>query len=241
MEENQTPERPKRTGRTVGTVAFVLAVAAILSLPVLAWFNLRKELKAYAPVSAPESLYIGAGHKSADTFEDIRYLYFDGIDATDDTGYSDYVFCVYGQFVSGFRLQLAYTTNNQFSYELYMAQESEVSSEGAVRYVTHTATPETYYYSVSGPMIEGTFLNRTVVDGLEIADGSYHNDTYGEYTELDRFAEPLYWQTANVIPGNIRGEFVHYFILRVRTNEKTANDRETDVLCIAARSFTVTP
>ena len=223
----------------------ILAIAAVTSLTVSAWLIVRKELAAYAPVSTNEALYIGAGHAEADSFENVRYLYFNGIDANDETGYSDYVFSVFGQFVSGFRLQLAYTTNNQFTYEIFNATESLSNSAGAVAHTTHTAPETTYYYTINGAAIAGTFLNATTVNGETIADVTSENEkhtaTYGNYSasNVNKYAEPLYWQTSTSIAGDSHGDFVKYFILRVYTSNKTSNDRETDVLCIAAKSFTI--
>lgn len=240
MEEKTTCDHSGKPRKAVQIVIFAVAIALALSLPALSWFFVRKQLLAYAPISSPDALYIGAGHRDIehDTFESIRYLYFNSVNADED--YSDYVFCVYGRAISGFKLQLAYTTNNQFIYEIYNATESTVSSAGAVRYVTHSDTPQTFYYSVTGEAIAGTFLNDRDVDGEKLANSVKHNDTYGSYANVHRYAEPLYWQTISVIQGNSKADFVRYYILRVRTNGKTDNDRETDILCIAAKSFTYT-
>ena len=225
------------------TVALV-ALALALALPVLSWFFTGKQLLAYAPVTSPEALYIGAGHRDIEngTFEDIRYLYFNGINANEE--YSDYVFCVYGTAISGFKIQLAYTTNNQFEYEIYRAVESTSPSEGAVRYVTHDGSDSVYYYSIDplqngGDPLDGVFLNATETDGLVLADSSRHAAAYGDYTNVNRFAEALYWHTDDPIAGHSTDDFVVYFILRVKTNGKASNDRETDVLCISAKSITI--
>ena len=205
-----------------------------------AWYKGGIGTASYAPVSSPEALYIGAGHRDAvnDTFEDIRYMYFNGMDA-EGADYVDRVFCIFGKAVSGYKLQLAYTTNNPFSYSIFHATESSVSSAGAVAYVTHQSTPQTYYYSVNGAAISGTFLNKTVEDGKDIATSAKHTETYGSYSSsyVHKNAEPIYWQTSAVEEGDERGDFVNYYILRVYKNGKTTNDRETDVLCIAAKAF----
>ncbi|MBP5194185.1 MAG: hypothetical protein J6126_05595, partial [Clostridia bacterium] len=145
-------------------------------------------------------------------------------------------------------------TNNQFTYELFHAYESE--SEGSVvSYLTHSSTPTTYYYSlayvssanpltVAAPTnenpassaIAGTYLNKQTVGGEDLASGSLHSDTYGEYTKVNKYAEPIYWQTTSAIAGSLRGSFVHYYIIRVDKGSKAVNDRETDILCIAAKS-----
>ena len=228
---------------------FLLALSLAVTIPSFAWFA-RKSVAAYAPVSANESLYIGAGHieiieREDHThafdqdvpFEDVRYLYLNGIDATDvEHEYQDFAFCVYGEAITLFRLQLGYTTNNQFSYEIYNANEAQIDSDGAVAYVTHGDTPATYYYKATGEAIPGRLLN--VTGAATIANLDRHTDTYGEYSSsyVNQYAEPIYWQTNDAISGNSSGPFVKYFILRVYKEDKTVNDRETDVICIAAKS-----
>ncbi|MBR4761532.1 MAG: hypothetical protein IK086_02715 [Clostridia bacterium] len=241
----KTKHISKRGKLNVITVVMLCAIL-ILSLTANAWFAISRGLVAYAPISSPEALYIGAGHRDIvnDTFEDIRYLYFNGIDATDGKDYYDYVFCVYGKCVSGYLLQLAYTTNNQFTYEIYTAKEETVASPGSVAYTTHTDTPQTFYYSIdttvnSGNPIAGRYLNGTTVNGEFIANSTYHTDTYDTYNLVDKYAEPLYWQTSAAIPGDARADFVSYYILRVCINGKSTNDRETDVICITAKSSSV--
>ena len=243
-EEHSAREGGSAAKKIVPIAVTLVALILALALPVLSWFISGKQLLAYAPVTSPEALYIGAGHRDIEngTFEDIRYLYFNGINANEE--YSDYVFCVYGTAISGFNLQLAFTTNNQFEYEIYRAAESTTPSEGAVRYVTHDAEPAVYYYSIDplqngGDPLDGDFLNATEEDGLTLADSTRHAAAYGEYTNVNRFAEAIYWQTEDPIPGHSTDDFVVYFILRVKTNGKSSNDRETDILCISAKSITI--
>ena len=229
--------------------SLLLILVLSIVVPSFAWFY-KKSILAYAPVSSNESLYIGAGHIEITegvidpdvTLEDVRYLYLNGIDATDtENEYQDFVFCVYGQSISHFRLQLSYTTNNQFTYEIYNATQAEVNSEGAVRYDTHDETnPRTYYYSATGVAVAGTYLNKTVSDGKTIADSTKHTATYGSYSsaKVNTYGEPIYWQSSEASPfsGASMTAFVRYFILRVHKGDKEVNDRETDVICIAAKS-----
>ena len=230
----------------------LLILALCMIVPSSAWL-FRQTIAAYAPVTSHESLYIGAGHIAIDvendvfdpdvTLEDVRYLYLSGIDATDtEHDYVDYVFCVYGKSISKFKLQLAYTTNNQFTYEIYEANEALVNSAGAISYTTHDETsPQTYYYKASGEAVTGTYLNKTIDGGKTIADSSKHTATYGSYasSNVNRYAEPIYWQINTAITGNPTHTFVKYFILRVWKGVKTTNDRETDVICIAAKSSSI--
>ena len=205
-----------------------------------AWYGVRAGTAAYVPVFSPEALYIGAGHRDIDedTFEDARYLYFNGLDAEGED-YVDKVFCVFGKGIGAYKIQLAYTTNNDFTYGIFHASESLTESDGAVEYITHQSPAVAYYYTATGEAVAGTYLNRTEEGGRGIASNANHADTYGSYTDVQKNAEPIYWQTASAETGNTRGDFVNYYILRIYKNNKATNDRETDVLCIAAKAITL--
>ena len=239
--------KEKKAKRVLSFYVLRIVLVCVLGFSVIgvtayAWYSTREGVLSYAPVSSPESLYVGAGHRDIENneFEDIRYMYFNAMDA-DGADYVDRVFCIFGGGIGAYKLQLAYTTNNPFEYKIYRATESKVSSEGAIKYVTHTTTPETYYYSVNGEAIEGTFLNRTTEDGKGIATTEKHTETYGSYptTSVQKNAEPIYWQTTAAEIGNAKTDFVNYYILRVYKNGKANNDRETDILCISAKTTSV--
>ena len=220
-------------------VVFVLMLGAI-GAATFAWYAYRAGTAAYAPIFSPEALYIGAGHRDFDddTFEDIRYLYFNGLDA-EGGDYVDKVFCVFGKGVGAYKIQLAYTTNNAFTYMIYHATESETATAGAVEYEVHQASARTYYYTANGEAVAGTYLNKTEEDGRAIATNANHADTYGSYSSVHKNAEPIYWQTSASETGNVRGDFVNYYLHRIYKNGKATNDRETDVLCISAKAITV--
>lgn len=245
MESGNTGGRNPNVRKIIPSAVSVLVALVLLAASVFAWFLARKGLLSFAPVANPELLFIGAGHRefnavrhefTDDHFEDIRYLYFNGIDVEEGKNYYDYVFCVYGSMVSGYKIQLAYTTNNQFTYQIFHANESPTTSEGAVAYTTHTDTPQTYYYNASGAAISGSFLNDQTVNGERIANSTKHAATYGAYDNVNKYGEPLYWQTSGTESGYLNGSFINYYILRVNINGKAVNDRETDVICIAVKS-----
>ena len=220
-------------------VVGILMLGAI-GAATFAWYAVRAGTAAYVPVFSPEALYIGAGHRDIDedTFEDIRYLYFNGLDAEGED-HVDKVFCVYGKGIGAYKIQLAYTTNNAFTYKIYHAAESQTPTAGAVEYIVHQAEATAYYYTADGEEIAGTYLNKTEEDGRAIATNANHADTYGSYSNVQKNSEPIYWQTSSDQTGNVRGDFVNYYILRIYKNNKATNDRETDLLCIAAKAITV--
>lgn len=215
-----------------------LIVAAVFALCVTgasgyAWITMQKTILPYAPISATEALYIGAGHRSIanDTFEDIRYMYFSGFNVAEDE-YVYKVFCIYGKGIGSYDMQLAHTTNNGFIYSIYRATESPTElPSSVVSYTTHEETPQTFYYTL-GALVACDSLN----ESGGVATDDYHEDTYGNYGHVQVNAEPVYWQTRNPETGNSLDDFVNYYILKVDRNGKTVNDRETDVLCIAAKT-----
>lgn len=263
MNENEKVELSPTVKKLISVIAFVLVIAIIISIPVTAWFITQGQIAAYAPVSAPEALYIGAGHihfaassSDVDEYEDIRYLYLEGVDYSQPYFY--YVFCVYGKSISGFKLQIAHTTNNQFVYDIFCAEEitkaeydllTPERQADYISYTTHGVNPTTYYYTTVGVPITLNALNRQEVDGEDLATSTYHDATY-DYDNVDKYAEPIYWQSSGngdygvdymhmrngVIKGDSTSDFVRYFILRIDTNGKTSNDRETDIICLAAKS-----
>ena len=245
-EMNENKEKSTAFKKVISIIAFVLAMIFIVSIPVAAWLMTQLKLASYAPISAPQSLYIGAGHihfadsndpTDTDEYEEIRYLHLNGIDVEKDgIDHYDYVFCIYGKAIQYYKIQLAFTTNNQFSYRIFNATESSVYSEGAVAYTTHDDTPTTYYYSINGAAISGSFLNDSNSDGIADSSGTYHTATYDSYSNINQYGEPLYWKTSAGQEGNLYGSFVNYYILRVSLNSKSTNDRETDIICIAAKS-----
>ena len=234
-----------KTVRVMRTVVVVMLVILACAVPAYSWFYMSRRAVAITPVSNPTALYINAANE-----EDIRYLDLAGIDVTQGT-YRDHVFCVRGNNISAYMLQLAYTTNNGFTFELYRAKQGTApgSAIGSVIYTTHgeTTVEQTYYIENAAAKINGHFLNnRTGSDILAKNDDAYHNDTYEGYTNTDNIhenAEPLYWHadSAVIVPDEDKDElnnFCHYFIIRVIWPEGKTNDKETDIIYISARNST---
>ena len=237
-----------KTKNVIKLIAMAMLITVIAVTPAFAWFGLHRDLASYAPIDAPQALFIGAGHCDFDEnyFEDIRYLYFDATDYTsaqnNEYYYRDWVFCVYGIAISKYKLQLGFTTNNQFTYEIYEATESTVDSSG-IAYTAHDAGRTTYYYS-RGAKLEGSYLNAIMVDSggtLVWSDGvlandTYHNDAYGSHALVQKNAEALYWQNSSSITGDSNSFFVNYYILRVRSETPIEYNRETDIICISTKT-----
>ena len=212
-----------------------LFIVTALSSSVFAWYFFQRQVAASAPIDSPVSIYISASH-----MEDIANLDLSNIDMerADGSGnrynYQDFAFSVQGEDISAFKLQLAYTTNNQLTFEIYEATES--SGAGGQYTYYSSAEDALYSYTIDGSALTLRYLNAQA--GNLLANNTLHTDTYGSYANVNQYAEPLYVQTSNAIAvRNQSGiEFHNYFILRVRWPAEKMNDRETDVLYIAARA-----
>ena len=124
-------------------IALVSTCLLLAALPVYAWFAYQKGIVKLQKIESPNSLVLSAAHR-----EDCVNFEINGINAeenvldgfgnpiylTDENGnitsntkkitHKDYVFSVSGSAVDKFTIQLAYTTNNPFTYEIYAAEES---------------------------------------------------------------------------------------------------------------------
>lgn len=254
----------KRKNEKNGTVkgirlaALISAFVMLLSgAAVFAWLYQGRYIAAVGEISNPTSIQINAAHQ-----EDIRYLDLKDIDVNLND-HKDYVFCIIGDNVSYYGLQLAFTTNNQFEYEIYPAVEKGIGAVpgdalAVVEYSTHDGSGVKQYYVNNGTAkLAGDFINKktgsealayTIGDAAPSAPKkNMHNDTY--YTEknvngvimsaygyVNKYAEPLYWQTSsNIYGGN---DFCHYYVLRVKWDQNTAsNSKETDIIYISARNI----
>ncbi len=227
--------RAKGARAVVPALVIVLVIAA--AGPAAAWFSHRRNVAAVAQLDSPMAIYINAAH-----MEDIEYLDISGIDMErKDPGgsrynYQDFVFTVRGEDIAAFNLQLSYTTNNQFAFEIYNAVESLSPSSGSVAY---TATDNTvYYYSINGPVIAMDYLNKQDGQMLGKTDDSYYSDTYEDTDRVDQYAVPVYSQSHSTVDSEYlnAGEFCNYFILRVKWSPLKTNDKETDIIYIAAKA-----
>lgn len=124
-------EKTRKTMQKIGIVAASLCTGTLaIGIVVYAWFNHEREIAKMQKVKAPDMLYLNAAHA-----EDAVYFKLSGVEYNTywktDTGandeicyYKDYVFSVSGEYVDKFTLQLAHTTNNEYTYKIYEANRS---------------------------------------------------------------------------------------------------------------------
>ena len=203
--------------------AVVSAALALLAVPVLAWLYMQRSMETITEIKKPEILSIKAGD-----MQDIEQLELGTIDVSGDQKTKDVVFCVYSaEKGKNYDLQLAHTTNISFTYSIYKA--SSPIEGGDVTYLGKQYK--------KGELLPGGYLN-LAADGKH-ATNAYHNNTYGEYNNVQQAAEPLYWKSKEqetlTNKKDEREEFyVNYYILHISWDETVQNNKETDMIYLMA-------
>ena len=154
--------------------ASILSLTLMAAIPVAAWFVSQRRIIKLQKIQAPNVLVISAAQREDKMYFEIdgvnpeeNQLFYKSIDRENGTaeltsklkaGYldeyekinhKDYVFCVSGDSVSTFMIQLAHTTNNPFTYQIFAADEyasfgdlleahDEIAADQAVDYITYT-------------------------------------------------------------------------------------------------------
>ena len=235
--EKKTNDKKKTNNKRLLTAAVVLTVMLAVSIPAAAWFSNQRGIVTMTKIQSPAALSIGAGNQ-----ESCAYIDMSGIDVTDpEVTSKDFVFCVYSRATTGnsYMLQLAHTTNIAFTYKIYRAEgitDSEgnpVDTAAAIRYFSESEGKDYYYTKSDSTPVGGAYLNKA--DNAQIADDSRHSDTYGEYANVQKNAEPLYWQSEKCTARMTENGFVDYYILEVSWDPaEVENNKETDMVYITA-------
>ena len=221
--QKDTTKWSRRKKRAIAAV--VVAALALVVLPVFAWLYMQRSMETLTKVNMPYALLIGAGDAKP-----IQQLQLSNIDVSASKS-KDVVFCVYSERPSkSYDLQLAHTTNIGFTYEIYTATlaDSNASSENVVSYLGKQYK--------KGNLLVGSYLNK---DGnSDNATNTYHGITYGEYSSVQKSAEPLYWKTTNqeTLPEKKDDTtyYVNYYILHIFWDENVQNNKETDMIYLMA-------
>lgn len=101
-------------------------------------------------------------------------------------------------------LQLAHTTNLPLNYTIYKLSSASDPSRGTA--------------------LAGSYRNG---DG-SLADGTLHSATYGNYNQVQKNAQPLYWQS------EVQTSSGEEFYVLVVTWNAGVNNKETDMIYITA-------
>ena len=184
-------------------ISILLTMMVVIAFPVLAWFTSERKVATVAKVNTPAKLTIRSGAS-----EDIIQFKIAGINVGDgaEPGYKDYVFCVEGEDVSNYRIQIAHTTNINFTYTLYKAYTNN-SGEGGVEYIDESGNTKYYICkeefssSDTSSKLYGHYINLkdgTFTGNRKLADDGYVRQSYESGDVIQQYAEPLYWQTGTI-------------------------------------------
>ena len=239
-------------------VAFILTVAVIIAIPVYAWFAHQRQVATMARINSPAKLEIKSGYA-----EDIINFKVSGINVETAT-YKDFVFCVEGEDVTAYNLQIARTTNIDFTYTLYKAHsvsEADMISTD----VAYEDTSKTWRYyraydefrDVEGSAAYGGYINADSSASRIMGTNQYSEKSYDAGDVLQYYAEPVYWQTKSPVIAKAtdasgssfdeyssfynkaeENKFLNFYILRVSWSAGAlSNDKETDLIYITAQVY----
>lgn len=226
-------------------IALLLALTALIGVT-LSWFFNRRELDTLTWIKTPIVLNIKSGNN-----HDIAYLDLGSIDADTPSREVERVFCVYGEPVDIYSLQLSYTTNIAFYYDIYRASYDPENGNVVFTYTDGTGdhTERFNYDPKSVPVIQAKPLIK--MNETEITAHQSHTLSYGDEKGLNPVdpkrvqsnAEPLYWLASenglNVMkPENVQKNpttgasyFCDYYVIKIHWDEGTViNDKETDMV-----------
>jgi len=226
-------------------IAGVVSVSVMVATSVLAWFAHQTELAMLTKVNAPAKLYINAATHQ----EDIINLSLSDID-TEQTGidYKEFVFCIAGDNVQAYNIQIAHTTNIPFNYEIYPATEIPQTGNtqitpvrGSIVQYTSEDKQTTLFYSYnSNNKIVGSYLNKdTSIEGRNVANNTYTITKTDEHQDYDKisdapqmFAKALYWQNTSPIEVDLSDDNVHSFehpyILKISWSQQGQDDEDAE-------------
>lgn len=230
--------------KVMAITALTMTLVVMVAIPTLAWFAHQKKLSTMAKVNSPAKLSLRSG-----AGEDIIQFKMSGID-TEKNSPKYFVFCVEGEDISYYNIQLAHTTNINFTYNIYKATPSNDSSD--VEYEKEDRT-KVYYKKDSTPL-QGGYINEssiTITDGdvtrtRKIGSNNYEEPSYENNDARQNYAEPLYWQTDEDHPIEANDEDYdeyasdehtsrNYYVLEVSWGNDVKNDKETDLIYLTAQ------
>jgi hypothetical protein len=227
--------------------AVTATVLLIIAGSTLAWFTYKDGLKTAAKIKEPTEIQVRAGNAEDIDRLDLGNINIDdaeedGAVKTDESTYvRRYVFCVCSELdeyttQSDYIIQLAHTTNIDFTYEIFAATDvtNGGGNEGGVTVDYTDLSGGTHTYEKGEP-----------IELTEVANASNYADTYGEYENVQQNAKPLYYQSEKITThtnktskyNDTDWNFVDFYILEVSWDETEAKkwlDKESDMVYLLA-------
>ena len=238
----KTNSKYKKQKRRLMMSGAALVISGLLLVVSYAWFYTQREMSTVAWIKTPIVLDIRAGNN-----QDIQYLDMGNIEVGETDGYKDYVFCVYGKPVDNYSLQLAYTTNIAFHYDVYRA---DLSENGDI--VFQSPVSSARFKRVNDtPVIKGFSMNEIKAQNSSPSQYQSHDLSYGdekkvnivEKNKVQGNNEPLYFlaeengvkvmKPRNILQDN--KDFLDYYVIRVSWKAgEVHEDKETDIVYLTA-------
>lgn len=229
----------KKKNRKLILSGAALVISALLLVVSYGWFYVQREMTTTAWIKAPIVLDIRAGND-----KDIKYLDMGNIEVGEGKdGSKDYVFCVYGKPVDNYSLQLAYTTNIAFHYDVYRA---ELVNEGSGDVVFESPNNKAAFNMVGDPVISGLSMNEikknkespTKYQSHDLSYGDEKKENIVDKSKVQVNNEPLYFLAEEngvkvMRPQNIiKNEyFIDYYVIHVSWKAgEVHEDKETDIV-----------
>ena len=229
----------KKKNRKLILSGAALVISALLLVVSYGWFYIQREMTTTAWIKAPIVLDIRAGNN-----KDIKYLDMGNIEVGEGTaGSKDYVFCVYGKPVDNYSLQLAYTTNIAFHYDVYRA---DLVENGPGDVVFESPENKATFNKVGNPVISGLSMNEIKENNESPTKYQSHNLSYDDEKKeniVDKSKvqvnnEPLYFLAEEngvkvMRPRNIINNeyFIDYYVIHVSWKAgEVHEDKETDIV-----------
>ena len=143
-------------------IAVLLTISVATAIPVYAWFSRQRKAAEMFKVANPNALYINAAQREDQVQFELGGININAYVTNERGEYVDaegelieegqdpikitkkqYVFSVSGSNVNSYILQMAHTTNNQFTYKLYEAtRKSTEPEDNATEFVKYTPNSE---------------------------------------------------------------------------------------------------
>lgn len=228
----------KKKNRKLILSGAALVISALLLVVSYGWFYVQREMTTTAWIKAPIVLDIRAGNN-----KDIKYLDMGNIEVGEGTaGSKDYVFCVYGKPVDNYSLQLAYTTNIAFHYDVYRA---DLANDGFGDVVFESPENTATFNKDEVPVISGLSMNEikeknespTKYQSHDLSYGDEKKENIVDKNKVQVNNEPLYFLAEEngvkvMRPRNIIGnEFIDYYVIHVSWKAgEVHEDKETDIV-----------
>ena len=228
----------KKKNRKLILSGAALVISALLLVVSYGWFYVQREMTTTAWIKAPIVLDIRAGNN-----QDIKYLDMGNIEVGEGkAGSKDYVFCVYGKPVDNYSLQLAYTTNIAFHYDVYRA---DLANDSSGNVVFESPEGNATFKKVGDLVISGLSMNEIKEKKESPTKYQSHALSYGDEKKVNIVDkskvqvnnEPLYFLAEEngvkvMQPRNIiNNEFIDYYVISVSWKAgEVHEDKETDIV-----------